>query len=121
MWRVAGVRPGSIKPPLLWNLWPRTARMQAVAVLVLLYGLAYGSGVLIPVQSHRGVAAILSTDGRVETSYSGCQESFCVHATCRRCWRAIVARWYSSRYGICRCQSTKMIFNHFAASARSAS
>ena len=32
----------------------------------------------------------------------------------------IVARWYCSSYGTWRCHMTKMIFSHFAPSARSA-
>ncbi len=54
----------------------------------------------------------------LETFSGACQAIF--FCGCRSCCRVIVARWYCSSYGTWRCHRTKMIFSHFAPSARSA-
>src|SRR3989442_6822106 len=54
----------------------------------------------------------------LETFSGACQAIF--FCGCRSCCRVIVARWYCSSYGTWRCHMTKMIFSHFAPSARSA-
>lgn len=46
--------------PFPWSLPPRTARRQATIVLVLFYGLVYGTAGLFPIRSSHVVAPILS-------------------------------------------------------------
>jgi hypothetical protein len=56
--------------------------------------------------------------GAPKTFSGSCQAILC--CGCRSCCRAIDARWYWSSYEAWRCHMAKMIFSHFAPSARSA-
>jgi membrane protease YdiL (CAAX protease family) len=49
-----------MKPPFPWSLSPRTARIQAVAVLALFYGLVYASAALLPATLRRPFTPMLS-------------------------------------------------------------
>ena len=96
--------------------WPGRSRRIALS-----NGPAPGS--LIALLDRRAFLAtlgggLLAAPLAAET-FSGSCQAICVRR-CRRCWRVIVAKWYCSSYGTWRCHMTKMIFNHFAPSARSA-
>lgn len=49
-----------MQPPFPWSLRPRAAGVQAVAVLILFYGLVYASAALLPTAFHRTTGPTLS-------------------------------------------------------------
>jgi membrane protease YdiL (CAAX protease family) len=72
-----------MKPPFPWSLPPRTAGIQAAAVLALFYGLVYASAALLPAALQRATTPILSV------LILGLPMLFAVHLFVRRdvAWR----------------------------------